>query len=209
MKEYVKYGTYLVICATIAFMCATFKDCGEVGQTPDLVVVPRDSAFLPITKSDYKPASTPFEDPVKPVSKLPIGVKEKDVDRVITARKISTNETLILIITKSGDVHIPKDSTSVNYEFRVTEYHPQIFDFGLDIALGFTLNADARISPSISFSMLQINEKILFPDIAADLQSIGIGIGYQFYHDLTVTPLYMWNYSDTHNTIKIKVSYQL
>ncbi|MBI2427524.1 MAG: hypothetical protein HYV29_01755 [Ignavibacteriales bacterium] len=207
MKDVFKYAGYIVFCLTIAYVCATLKDCGEVGKTSDLVVVPRDSAYLPITMNEYKPPSTPFEDPVKPVSKLPIGVKERDVKRVIKVRKLSTSDTLVIILTKSGEVLVPKqtDSIAVN----VFDYVPPLLQFGLFYGFGVTLNAESEIDPAVSLSLIRINEKFSAPVIAADLHSIGVGAGYQFYHDLTVTPLMMWNYSDTQRTIKIQVSYQL
>jgi hypothetical protein len=170
---------------------------------PDRVVLPTDSAYLPVVIQEYKPKSTPFEKPVKPVSKLPRNVKESDIKRVIT---IKGKETVQIIETINGEIHVPRQGDST--EVRLTNYSSPILQFGIFAAAGFNLGS-AAASPSVSISLLKIEGKIFAPVFAADLKSVGMGIGYQFYYDLTVTPLLMWNYLDAQRTIKINVSFQL
>ncbi|MDP1675708.1 MAG: hypothetical protein Q8L88_02490 [Bacteroidota bacterium] len=203
MKEYLKYASYIVVCVTIAYVCLTLRNCGTVGESSDRTDTPADSAYLPIIVRSYTPKSTPFEKPVKPVSKLPKGVKEKDVKRVIT---ISGKKLLQIIETKNGYVLVSKNGDSL--EVAVTNYFDPIFEFGLFAGVGINLNA-AAAAPSVSISFVKVCGNFLAPVVAADLRSIGIGIGYKFYHDITVTPLLMWNYSDTQRTIKLNLSYQL
>lgn len=218
MKDYLKYLTILMVCGTAIILFALAKSCGEVGQTADLVVIPADSGYLPVTYRDYKPKSTPFEKPVKPVSKLPKSVKERDVKRVIvltspSAKKnadkhpLSLQERGIMIIeTNDGNLYVEKNDDSLSLV--VTNYLPPIFQFGLFYGVGLSFN-NVRTSPSLSVAFVRVNEKFLAPVLAADVHGVGVGIGYQFYHDLSITPLLMWNYSDTQRTIKIQVSYQL
>jgi hypothetical protein len=205
MKDSLKYGSYIVIALTIAYICATLRDCGTVGEASDRVDIPADSGYLPIVRREYSPNPLPFGNSLKPVSKLPKGVKESDINRVITIR--SSVDTLVIIQTKSGEVFVPRKTDSI--EVTVTDYQPPVLRFGLFAGIGLSLNSELKVSPSVSISPVIISERWYAPIITADLRSVGIGIGYRFYHDLTITPLLMWNYLDTQRTIKINVSYQL
>lgn len=191
------------MCLTIAYICLTLRECSPVGDSSDRVVLPSDSGYLPVIVQGYKPKSTPFEKPVKPISKLPGNVKESDIKRVIT---IEGKETVQIIETKDGNIHIPRqnDSTKVT----MINYRSPIVQFGLFAGVGLNLGSVAA-SPSVSISLVNIEGLFFAPVMSADLNGIGIGIGYKVYHDISVTPLLMWNYSDTQRTIKINVSFQL
>jgi hypothetical protein len=208
MKDYLKYFSVIVVAITIAYICITVKDCGAVEDSSGRVIIPADSGFLPSIHHNYRPKSTPFEKPIKPVSRLPKGIKESDVKRVISVRKPKLNDTTVIIETRDDGIFIPRQD-SIEAQVSVTDYLPQILSFGIYPAIGLTLDVQMQFSPSVSICFLKIEGKILAPVFAADIRSVGIGIGYQFYHEISVSAISMWNYSDLQRTIKLEVSYQL
>ncbi len=215
MKNYLKYASWIIIALTIAYVCATFKDCGEAGETSGLVVIPADSGYLPVTVRQYRPKSTPFENPVKPVSKLPKGVKESDVTRVIIIRRIPVMDTLVIIETKQGDVLVEKND-SIEVSVTVTTYLPPVMEFGLFCDLGLNISPPSGeikrglfFSPAASVSFIKWYGVLNAPEFTADLSSVGIGCSYKVYHDVYVGPLLTWNYGDLQKSIKLKVSIEL
>lgn len=207
MTAYLKYASYIVVAITIAYVCATLKDCGTVGTMADRVVIPQDSAFLPIVERDYRPNPLPFNHASKPVSKLPKGTRESDVARTITIVNHAKANTTLIIETKSGDVFIPKTEDTLSV--LVTNYLPAVVSFGLNAGVGLSFDLSAKFSPSVSLTFLKWYGIIDAPVLIADLRGIGGGIGFKFYHDIYVTPAMIWQYESLNKLIILNVSYQL
>jgi hypothetical protein len=207
MTNYLKYASYIVVAVTIAYVCATLKDCGTVGTTSDRVVVPADSAFLPIVERDYRPNPLPFSHTSKPVLKLPKGTRESDVARTIAIVNHTKANTTLIVETKSGDVFIPKTEDTLSVF--ITNYFPAVVSSGLYTGIGLSLDLSARFSPSASLAFLKWYGTIDAPVLIADLHGIGAGIGFKFYHDIYVTPAMIWQYESLNKSITLNVSYQL
>lgn len=207
MTAYLKYASYIVVAVTIAYVCATLKDCGPVGHEADRIVIPQDSAFLPIVVRDYRPNPLPFNHTSKPVLKLPKGTRESDVARTITIVNHAKANTTLIIETKSGEVFIPRTEDSVSV--LVTNYFPAVVSLGLYADIGLSLDLSARFSPSASLAFLKWYGIIDAPVVIADLHGIGAGIGFKFYHDIYVTPAIRWDYGLLDKSIILNVSYQL
>jgi hypothetical protein len=169
-----------------------------------VINTPADTAYLPVIVRSYTPKSTPFEKPVKPISKLPKGVKEKDVKRVIT---ISGKKLLQIIETKNGDVLVSKNGDSL--EVVVTNYFDPIFEFGLYANVGITVDVRKHFSPSASLAFIRWYGIIDAPVVVADDDGIGLGIGFKLYYAIYVTPVVMWSFETTDKSINLNLSYQL
>lgn len=179
MKEYLKYASYLFISITIAYICATLRSCGDVEQTSAVVVTPADTAFSPVVWRNYRPASTPFEKPIKPPVKLPRNVREKDVKSVliVVKQRTTTKDTTAIITTKDGLVHIDKQQGMVHSVELITYMSP-ILDFGFYILAGLSLSNN--LSPVVAICPLQICGAIQIPILAADLYGIAAGGAYRW-----------------------------
>jgi hypothetical protein len=182
MKEYFKYGIYLVITLTVAYICTTLRSCGEGGDTSAIVVTPADKSFSPVIKRSYKPASTPFEHPSKPSVRLPKGLPESDVKNVlIVVKSISLNDSTIhrfidstaIIIAKNGSIYI--DTAQVK-TVEMIAYEEPLLRFGSFISLGVMLQQGLHLTLAAAFSPLQICGVVQFPFLALDTEGIGGGI---------------------------------
>lgn len=206
MKDGLRHIATVAVCLTIAYVCATLRDCG--GDPADVapVVLPApDSGFAAVVARQYQPPILPAKKP-GPAGRLPKGTAERDVRRVITVNAGDLQETRIIVL-KDGTILVPKSEQSL--QVMVTDYLPPFIALDVTFGAGVTLDADARLSPSLSVSLLRINGRIHAPVVAADLRSIGIGAGYQVSEQVVLTPLLMWHYTNTHRTIKLQASVTL
>lgn len=204
MIEGLKYGSIIAVCLTIAYILLTLRECSPAGLTPGREVIPADSGYVPIIVQDYRPASSPFEREDKRSVVLPEGISEQKVKRVL---RISGKSSLVHVIElKNGDLLVPETDDSL--QVVMTNFQEPFVQFGLFTEVGVTLGVN-KFSPSLSVSLMQINGKYSLPVFAADLSSVGAGISMKVYHDIRVTPLLMWNYSDTQRSIKLNVSIPL
>jgi len=204
MIEGLKYASIIAVCLTIAYILLTLRDCSPAGLTPGREVISADSGYVPVIVENYRPPSTPFERPGKKPIQLPEGIKEDKVQRVIT---VSNKGSVINIIElKSGELRIPDAEDSLQVE--ITNFLEPFIRFGLFAEAGVSLGSK-KVSPSVSVSLIKIDGRYSLPVFVADLTSIGAGIGMNIYNDISITPLLMWNYSDTQRSIKLNVSIPL
>lgn len=149
-----------------------------------VVVTPHDSSFVPVTKKEYRPTSTPFEKHKETPARLPNGVTEANVARTIAiVKQIPSDsvagmiaDTTSIVILKSGEVFVGKQQNGIKTSVMVTEFVPPILSW--DIFLSIGINYSSSFNPSIALSPLKICDLIQFPTINLDPKSIGIGIGY-------------------------------
>lgn len=216
MKDYLKYISIIIVCVTTIVISTQIRSCSNVRDGEESVTVtPRDSSFVPVSKNEYRPRSTPFEKDAAIPARLPNDAPQANVARTIaivkaipadgtgTFIKDSTN----IVITKSGDVFVEKKS-GIETNVTITEFLPPILQWDFYCGIGFNTNMQ-KIFPSVSVSFLQINEKFSAPILFADTRSIGVGAGYKFYYDISVAPVLCWDYENLNRSIKINVSYQL
>lgn len=207
MINYLKYASYIVVAVTIAYVCATLKDCGPADHIADRIVIPQDSAFLPTVERNYRPNPLSVKRASKPVSKLPKGTRESDVTRTIEVANHTKASTALIIETKSGEIFVPKTNDSISVV--VINYLPAVVSIDLNAGLGLSLDLSPRVSPSLSLGLLKWYGCVDAPIIVADLHGIGIGIEYKFYYEIYISPAVRWNYESLEKTIILNVSYEL
>lgn len=218
MKDYLKYIAWMVV--AIVVLVLVLKISGWIEGSPHIdytVTTPIDSGFAPIIKKDFKPRSTPFERPSKPPVRLPKGVKEADVKRVIViTERLKTDsgtkffDSTAVVELKSGEIYVPKEDGK---ELTVEEfrYVPPILDFGLFASVGASIGRSQQrfnISPLLAASPLQICGSVQFPLLMADLQGVGAGFGIR-YGDFMVGISSHWNYLDAQRQIKVSIHYSI
>jgi hypothetical protein len=221
MKDILKYGSWLVVAIvalvlglTLGPRVLSFLE-GYVGGE-HTVFTPADSNFVPVIKKDYRPPSTPFERPSKPPWKLPKGVSERDVKRVITVAKETPadsagavhRDTTQIIETFDGRIYIPKElgkATTV----RETRYTPPIFAFDLFTSAGITLTRRESkfvVSPLLAIAPLQILGHVQLPLVGADFEGVVAGAGYRYDRFMLGTVVH-WSGRDLSRYIKLTVHF--
>jgi hypothetical protein len=179
MKDYIKYGVYLVIALTIAYVCLTLRDCRGGGDSSATIITPADGAFSPIIKSGYTRASTPFESHSKPDVKLPSNVSESNIARVVKIypRPLPTElgRVISMIETKDGGIYI--DTAQVKTVVMIA-YDEPIFRIGSFISLGVSMSTHQGLGllPAVEFSPLQICGVIQLPLIGLDTEGLMGGL---------------------------------
>lgn len=143
MKDVLKYLAWMAVAGVALVIVREFSRWVGTETQPEFTVsTPVDSGFAPIFQKEFRPRSTPFERASKPPAKLPKGVKESDVKRVIVVtkrletdaeRRIIDSTTVIELTT--GEIFVPKVKGK---EVSVEEYRyaPPILDFGLFGSVG-------------------------------------------------------------------------
>jgi len=216
VKDVLKYGAWIIVAAVVLVLGLRLARMLE-GEPHNEYVVgsPIDSGFVPIIKKDYRPRSTPFERPSKPPVKLPRGVKESDVKRVIiVTENVKTDsgktfsDSTTVIELKSGEIYVPKEDGK---ELTVEEfrYVPPILDLGLFGSVGASLGgilAKLTLSPLVAASPLQICGLVQFPLAMADLYGVGVGFGVR-YGDFIVGAFSHWRFDNMQRQIKISIQY--
>jgi hypothetical protein len=158
-------------------------------------------------RTDYRPNPLPFTHRSKPVSKLPKGISENDVTRVITIANHTKGTVTSIIETKTGDVFSPKQQDSISIS--VTDYLPPVVDFGLKAGIGGSVDLSLKFSPSACISILKWYGLVDAPVAVADIYGVGIGVGFKFYHDVYLMPAVRWQYGTLGKSLILNVSYQL
>ena len=182
MKVYFKYGVLLIITLAIAYVCLTLRNCGEGGQISAVVIPAPDSGHVPILKTTYKPASTPFEGHSKSNVKPPANVPESQISRVIIIhpKELPSNDSsahrligsMTIIETKDGRIYI--DTTNVK-SVEMIAYEEPILRFGSFISLGVSMSLQ-HVTLAGAIAPLQICGVVQFPFIALDTEGIGGGL---------------------------------
>lgn len=184
-----------------------------IAPEPENVVTietPADTNFVPVEKQTYQPPSFFFSKKTSG-KKLPRGVKEEVVARVLTVKMVAPNDSIYeldIIETKDGDVFIAKDDPEVK-SVRVLTFAPKVFDinvrFGLGLSAGLR-NEQVRIMPCGVMSLCEWWGAVQAPSLAADFDGVGPAIGVKLYHDIYLGAAWMWGY-DGSRQIKASLSY--
>ena len=215
MKNISKYvGMLLVVVAAFVLLFRAADD-----QDGSRNFIPADTTYAPVVVHTYRPKSTPFEKASKVAAKLPKGMNERNVARVIaivrhlpadSVDKMRTDTTLI-IESRTGDVLVPKPvrgSISVD----ITTYTPPVFYPGMFSSIGVSLakrGDGLRLSPDASLALVEWYGVLHFPFFTADLDGVGTGFEYRLYDQIFIAPVVMWHYSDLSKEIKLQFNFVL
>ncbi len=212
IERVLKYVAVIIAAVAIIVFIVKIRSCSSTGVTPRSTYVPRDSNFVPVTRQDYQPPSLPFSKRKLNI-KLPAGVKEKDVSKIITlgVGNIAHDSTrsFDIIVTKNGEIFLQRDSSVQSLS--VTTVTPAVLDFG--IRFGFGISAagfkyPVFIRPSLALAPLEWSGWLQAPTIVADLDGIGVGAQARIYHDVYVGAERLWLY-DGESRIKVTLHYML
>lgn len=204
-----KYVAIIIACATIIIIVAQIRNCGSNDQG-GVIVAPVDTNFAPVTHETYRPPSLPFSKKTSGVE-LPKGVKEQDVQRVISVevRDVPKEppKRIDIIEMKTGEVFVHKDS-SIS-DVTVSTFEPPVFTFQLKFGAGVSIGkagSGLRFSPAALFAPVEWAGWIQIPALGADLDGMGLGAQIKVYHDFSVGALRLWRY-DGGAKIKLTISY--
>lgn len=184
---YLKIAGICIVVFAAIMLLVKVKGCldGQENTVAETISVPSDSHFAPIEHNTFQPTvEIPFVKKKEFPAKLPEGVKQTDVDRVITL-ETKDSDRVFITETNKGEVFVQKDS-SVR-EVTVTVIEPPLFKFQSDVGLGFTFgwHTDSyRMSPSACFAPLQWSGWLNIPNFTVDLDGIGVGGSARLYHDI-------------------------
>ncbi len=213
MKDVLKYISIIAGCATILSFVMQLKSCGDSNIPLTTVIVPHDRSFVPVTKSEYRPRSTPFEKKVTQSQRLPKDAPEANVARTIaivkripidSSGKFVTDTTRI-VQSKSGDTFVEKQE-GIETEVAVTEFLPPILQWNLFLSAG--VNYSGTFSPSVAVSPLKIYDKIQFPVLSLDPASVGVGAGW-CYKDFVFGISINKRFETAQNSLKLFAHYTL
>jgi hypothetical protein len=207
MKE-LKYISILAVCGTVLILFTQIQDCNaQQTFTERHVAESHDSDFVSNIEQKYQPPSTPFSNK-KSGFKLPAGVKETDVARVVsialTPARPHPNpllrgegNTIDVITTKDGQTFVGKDSNLIK-SVTVTDFEPPIartvLKFGIGASVGLR-DDKFSLSPSVVFAPQEWYGWIHVPVLTADLYGAGVGGQFKFYHDFYLGAVYHYSWS--------------
>lgn len=189
MQSILKYTAIIICCGTAIVFLFKLQSCWKAGAIgPQSLDVPQDSSFQPMVHQNYKPPSLPFSKGKLP-AKLPQGVGERDVKRVVsvTVKDVKGSRTIDIVETKTGAIYVPKDSVVVSAV--VTNIVPPLFTFQLRYGLGVTVGDGGgspviRLMPAATASLMEWDGWLQAPIVSADLDGVGLGIQCKLYHDI-------------------------
>jgi hypothetical protein len=218
MKDTLKYIAIIVACIVGAIALVRLGSCG--GRDSDEVTtrIPQDSSFAPVTEREMRPRSTPFEKPSNAPARLPKGLTEANVARIVRVVKRipvdsshSILDTTSVIVTKGDQVFVPKQE-GIQTAVEDTKFAPPIFRFGTFASVGISLVKlgipNLEVSPSIAIAPLEILGKIQLPLITADLQGVGIGVGYR-YKDFVFAIAGHQRFENARRSVRIMIHYSI
>jgi hypothetical protein len=186
MKDILKYIALTILGIAAILVMFKFSSCESEKNNQNDMFIPADTNYVPVQKITYTPKSTPFESASKQPAKLPQGVRERDVKRVIDVKSTPKDTlhrcpySLQMIETKDGNFYLKKDSGWVT-SLKVTDYEPTILDFGVHLSLGVTLAFSSvnMLSPCAAMAPLEVCGCVQLPLLAVDIQSIGAGAAWR------------------------------
>jgi hypothetical protein len=218
MKDALKYIAVILTCIVGAIALFRIGSCGDGNGGDVSVRIPADTGFVPVTERELRPRSTPFEGASNVPVKLPKGLAEGDVARIVrVVKRIPINssrsvlDTTAMIITKADQVFVPKQD-GIQTSVEDTKFVPPIFRFGIFASVGISLVKlgipNLEVSPSIAIAPLEILGKIQLPLITADLQGVGIGVGYR-YKDFVFAVAGHQRFEDAGRSVRIMIHYSI
>ena len=219
MRQYLKYIAIIIACGVLFYVIAALKSCNlkQSSMSQSTIVNPTDSNFAPVEHTTYQPPSLPALSKTTSGIKLPKGLSEKDVKKVVelklrTSVPVSTNDsmtqssfvndsltTLDIIETRNGDIFVKKDS--LIQSVKVIHFEPPVFAFNLRFGAGVSAGySDRKInfSPVAVMSLVDWNvDKIKFqaPIVTADLDGVGLGAQFQLYNNLYFGAIREWRWN--------------
>jgi hypothetical protein len=210
MSSSLKYIAIILVAVVVLVFFFNIKSCGSANNAVQSTNVPIDSNFAPVTHQTYQPPSIPFLSKEKLPVKLPQGVKEKDVKKIIklTVRDIpSGGKEINIIESKTGEIFVQRDSSIVS--IGVIDVRPPLiafdFRFGAGLSLG-KCGKGLRYSPAVLFAPIEWDGWLQLPVVAADLDGIGPGAQIKIYHNIYLGAAQLWRY-DVGQQSKIILSY--
>ena len=177
-----------LLCLFLGVLFVIFKSCCYQPQevTKNRIEQPKDTNFAAIVEHNYRPASIPFlEHPMKPPLRLPQGVDQRDVKRILVVAKTVRNydstthrDNTAVVELKDGTLYVDKRNGEV-YSADVYVYQSPVLEFGLFVSIGITASIE-KLSPAVSISPIQIYGIIQFPVVIADFYGLGAGAAYRW-----------------------------
>lgn len=203
MNSALKYIAIIVVALVTFMILSQMKHCWQSAPDTVTLVMPSDSNFAMIVKKEYRPVSTPFEKRSKPPAKLPSGVKERDVKRVVVVVDVYPDSinSVSLVELKSGEVFVPKEEGRTVEEYT---YKSPILDFDLFPLVGLTFGG--KLSPAVALSPLQVYESVQLPLIVASPDGVGMGFAGR-YREYSLGLTFEWRYRDAGKQAKLVVAY--
>lgn len=203
----------------LAVAVVVFLSLPQTHNDVVLTVTPADSSFTPIDHRSYTPPLLPAlskRSAVPPVTKLPRGVRERDVRRVVQLEWKGVPAPTNIIELKNGEVFVEKDSPLERVT--VVDYNPPVLALGLFPGIGVSLGLEkgnvgepwrnrAKLSPVLKASFVEVCGTVKLPMIAADLDGAGIGAEWTIYHDIAIGAALFGEYSNL-NQRSFKVTLQ-
>jgi hypothetical protein len=226
MKSTLKYIAFSLICIVGIVGLVRLGSCGD--STDEVSVrIPADSSFSAVTERKYRPRSTPFEHPLKPAARLPKGLAEANVARIVRVIKRSApsegrdssrvapseglRDTTTLIITKDDQVFVSKQQ-GVETTVEDTKFVAPIIHVGVFASIGISLAKfgipHLEVSPSVAVAPLEILGKIQLPLLAADLDGVAVGLGYR-YKGFVFAVAGHQRFEDAGRSVRIMIHYSL
>lgn len=209
IKSIFKYSLWIILAVIVGALVVGLRNCGNPPRQMAGVVTPLDSNYLPVRVEQYRPPSLPFEHANPPVKRLPVGVREKDVRRVVTIAKISG--PLQLVETNDGMIYLPKDSSTSS--ITVTNYLPPVFEFSPEIFGGISLGLGGEsfsVLPSAGISVFNMCGSLHVPVIAVNPYGLGVGAGVQVIGNYYVgfsRDLWNWTLEPLENRLTVYYSF--
>jgi hypothetical protein len=204
-----------MVCITALITIWRLETCNSKDSSTVTVVTPKDTNYAPVTHKDFQPSSLPFLKKKSSGVKLPAGISEKDVEKIISVAvkdvPKDSCKRIDIIQTKDGEVFVHKDSSVESVI--VTRFIPPLMDWDLRLGYGLTAalapsSSKLTASPALIVAPLCWSGWLDAPMFLADLDGIGLGAQARLYHDIFVGAAGVWRY-DTRAQAKITLSYTL
>ncbi len=203
----------IVVMALVVF--GRYLQCPAGNYNGGVVQAPPDSTYMPVLRRHYTPpppliGGLTNRRSAAPLKRLPKGVSEADVQRVVKI-KVRDSNTINVIELRDGGVLVEKDSVIEAVE--VIEYNKPALSFGLFPGVGITgliKDGSARISPMLKLSFVEILGTVRLPMVAVDSEGFGAGLETRLYHDLFIGAGIFTSYSNLdHRQFKATLEYNL
>lgn len=207
--------TVLALAVVIILLLGDRLRC-RPGDEGFIVHAPPDSSYMPVLRRQYSPpppliGGLTTRRSAAPLKKLPQGVAELDVQRVVRLRIKDSNKPVTIVELRDGSVLVERDSVVEVVE--VIEYERPAVAFGLFPGIGITgtmRGGDARVVPMLKLSFAELFGRVRLPMVVADTDGIGLGVETRLYHDLFIGAGVFATYSNlAHRQLKATLEFNL
>jgi hypothetical protein len=211
MKDVMKYAAVMIVCGTLIWLVSRVGCCGDNESTAS-VYTPADTNFTPVVERSYRPPSLPLSKRTSG-TKLPRGLKEKDVRRVVTLtiQDVEKNspKRIEIVETHAGEVYVHHDPSVESVE--VTSFEPPVVSFALRFGVGLSagrVDNRATFAPVAFCAPIEWYGWLHAPIATAELAGVGVGAQARIYHELFIGAVKLWRY-DEGMQAKITLSYTI